>query len=650
MSASKVWMKTIARILYGCGIVLLAAGMTLTLSSPGSAKTAPAGAAEPAAAGTSPAVTEALAPAAPDGGSSLVFTSGCSGSCELVGATVCNAGPADMKEPVEWRLYFNASGSPDAGAVIFSGRLGPLAVGTCTDMEYAPRLAGSYAYAVRQEASVAGQKTVWSSACAVGASSGAACGAPQPLITPLIAGAPPQPQDYHVSFICGYLGDDTLLWEVSNGTGQGVDYTWSAAGSSESGSGRVEAHGVDYFTTSLDVVNVHLYVEDKLVDTAQSSSTCKYRLVLSYTCVEGGLGWSVNNPNTFAVDYTFTVDGVPGGSGTLAGAETRQIALTTASEAHSVTVTWVDTRPGSRAVSLSSQAGVCPESPAATATERILPPPIEITLTATPTPTKKVKPTRTASPTPTDTPQAGATDTFTPTATIRVRPTKTASPTATEPFTATAPVEDTLTPSPTAEESFTLTPTAEDTFTPTPTAEDTFTSTPTATEPAGAKATATLTRTATRQPPVEIITFTPTATSPLPVEPTFTFTPTRTGTLPAAATATSTRTATRMPPLAVFTQTPTATSAGPLPTASASPAGTRTAQPFGLVTATQINTLPAPLGSVTLTPALIPVTGADLAIAPARMRLLGGLLTNLGLFVLGMGLAVTGAYRYLTRG
>ncbi len=69
-----------------------------------------------------------------------------------------------------------------------------------------------------------------------------------------------------------------------------------------------------------------------------------------------------------------------------------------------------------------------------------------------------------------------------------------------------------------------------------------------------------------------------------------------------------------------------------------------TATPTVTSTATQIVTLAPPAVTTTSTPVHIPVTGVDLTrpIAANSLSLFGGLFTNIGLFTLGLALALTG--------
>ncbi len=74
------------------------------------------------------------------------------------------------------------------------------------------------------------------------------------------------------------------------------------------------------------------------------------------------------------------------------------------------------------------------------------------------------------------------------------------------------------------------------------------------------------------------------------------------------------------------------------------PTTTLTPQAGFIPSATPIVTLPPPVITVTSTPVLIPVTGADMTrpIGANSLGLFAGLFTNIGLFTLGLALALTG--------
>ena len=405
----------------------------------------------------------------------------------------------------------------------------------------------------------------------------------QPSNTPAPTHAP---MTLNLSNICGYPSDSQTQWKVANSGSSDLDYVWRVDGSDVSGSGTVRAHSDDYFSTAFGVT-VHLYVGDQLVDTESCLAPCKQDLQLAYTCNGDGLTWRATNANGFGVDYTVRVDGQQTGRGVIPANSTVDVA-TSASGAHSVELTWTDTRPGTHTVRLNSPPNSCQVvqtvTPTFTATV-----PVEVTSTFTPTPTI------------TNTVPVEVTSTFTPTPTV----------------TNTVPVVITST--------FTFTPTAT-----VPVATATFTNTPTVTQ--------------TSQPNV-IPSNTPTATVPVATA-TFTNTPTVTQTsLPNVIPSnTPTATITNTPdPTQTFTPTPTFTST-PTPTRTLTALAGFVASATVTSTVTPIGTLAAPASTITSTPVLIPVTGVDLTrpIAANSLSIFGSLLTNFGLFALGLALALTG--------
>lgn len=608
---SKRLIRLLTRIFYAGGFILLVSGLLLSAVStpalaaglpsfgnPASKPTATPKKAKPLIATPSkdcgcltPTATKAgpTATSAPNGASSLVFTSGCDCSCTDVRAVVCNVGTSDMQGVAHWQLYFNAVGNPASGSAVQSGSLGPLKVGQCATFNYTPQQPGNYSYVVKQEANHIGPGTVWSNSCQVSgtcfngtATPTATHTAPPPpvniTVTPTETRTSPPPpvnititptathapMEYNLSAVCGYAGDDYLLWKVANNTATDTSYTWKVAGSSESGSGRVPAHGEDYFTTSTNAKTVELYVNNERVDYESSMAPCKQYLQLSYSCTANGLEWTVHNPNSFGADFTWKLDTGESGRGTV-GANGSLVVVTTSKGAHRLDLTWTDTRPGNHTVTLTSSPNSCA---------------VPTTVTPTVTETPSV---------PTVTGTATATETFTPPAVIITPNTLTPTPTRTN-----TPTE-TLTPQVVIITPNTVTPTQ--TLTP-----QVVIITPN-----------TLTPTVTLTPQVVIIT-------PNTVTPTVTLTP----------------------PLTVITPntlTPTVRASTLTPTTTLTPA-------LGFVpstTATQINTVAPPAGS-TSTPVLVPVTGEDmtLPIGASGLSLMGGLFTNVGLFMLGLALVLTG--------
>ncbi len=262
-----------------------------------------------------------------------------------------------------------------------------------------------------------------------------------------IPGATPKPTRIPVllnlSSVCGYTFDNFEQWRVANRSSQTVDFVWRVKGSSEHGSASVAGNGVTYFTTSAGMKTVEVVVDNQVIDTESCLAPCKKEIELSFTCTSSGLTWHATNANSFGVDFTVKVDNQAGSKGTIPPNSTVEIA-TTSRGAHTVELTWTDSRPGTRTVTLSSPPNSCSVNITETPTPTFTHTPTETSTgipvvipSKTPTPTNTVPvvtATFTHTPTPTSTgvPVVIPTHTFTPTATsIQRAPTSTFTPTPT---------------------------------------------------------------------------------------------------------------------------------------------------------------------------------------------------------------------------
>lgn len=625
MNTKRSMIRVFIHILYAGGSIFLVAG--LLLSAVSTTKASAMSRSQSTESSPTTAVTNVGETSSP---SSLIFASGCNCSCVEVRAPVCNVGPGNMTAAVPWELYYSPNGNPSGGTVVESGSLGPLQSGECTTLNYEPSEVGYFAYRLQQEPNALGPDVLWSNACMVYGY----CFTPSPsatvglthttmptgvgssaTTTPTTSGnmitltpgtstpgpgtatpgtttqtppayqltltptSTPRTMDYNLSAICGYVGDDHLLWKVANHTAAPVDYTWRVSGSIEHGNGRAPANGDDYFTTSIGAKTVRLFVGGQLIDSESDVPACKQAMTLSYVCTQNGLDWYAENPNDVGVDYTWRLENGQRGTGILP-AHSRQFLTSTSNGAHQLALTWGDSRPDTHTVTLASTIDSCTAQPVETATTTpgvtATAPQTQLTLTPSGTP---VPATLTPSVAPSNTQQAA---------------------------TATSPVQF-------------------------------MTLTPTLTTVASAQATRTWT------PAAGVITLTATWTAtPVPLTATNTATDTRTVTV-AAPTNTATDTATvTLQPSATSTALQafqlTVTPSSTVQSLQTFPAGTAT------VESTQINTLPPPASTVTRTPALIPITGADLTgtVGAGSLSLFGGLFTNTGLVMLGLALALTG--------
>ncbi|MEW6180758.1 MAG: hypothetical protein AB1522_12615, partial [Chloroflexota bacterium] len=70
-------------------------------------------------------------------GSELSFTSGCSGNCDVIQATICNSGAA-MQGTTTYQVLWKASGSARTGVVVHSGFVPALSAGQCAVLSFDP--------------------------------------------------------------------------------------------------------------------------------------------------------------------------------------------------------------------------------------------------------------------------------------------------------------------------------------------------------------------------------------------------------------------------------------------------------------------------------------------------------------------------------
>ncbi len=107
-------------------------------------------------------------------GSDLVFTSGCSGNCDVIQATICNNGSA-MQGTTTYQVLWKSSGSARTGAIVHSGIVPPLSAGQCTVLSFNPLSVsnppegypfGNFIFRAQQRPDYAGNSpTVFSSQC-----------------------------------------------------------------------------------------------------------------------------------------------------------------------------------------------------------------------------------------------------------------------------------------------------------------------------------------------------------------------------------------------------------------------------------------------------------------------------------------------------
>jgi hypothetical protein len=141
-------LKQFTRITYICGIIFVIVGMLLSLVS------------QPAYASGSPKGNPT--------GASLAFTSGCTGACEEITATVCNTGTVQMAAPVGWELYYSATNANQRVITDISGEVGRLDGGQCQTLTAQPGSgSGQYWFKVYQPEGHPGTGSLWSDACSL---------------------------------------------------------------------------------------------------------------------------------------------------------------------------------------------------------------------------------------------------------------------------------------------------------------------------------------------------------------------------------------------------------------------------------------------------------------------------------------------------
>lgn len=140
---SIITIRRLSKAFYGLSAMLLIAGMLLS------------------------AVTIPVAAETATDGSDLVFTTGCTGNCDVIQVTVCNRGDGDMAGPTAYQVFYSATGDPRYGGVIFRGSFGPLKSGECTTLSYDPSMTGNYLFWAHQTAGYPGKSAIWSAPCGV---------------------------------------------------------------------------------------------------------------------------------------------------------------------------------------------------------------------------------------------------------------------------------------------------------------------------------------------------------------------------------------------------------------------------------------------------------------------------------------------------
>jgi hypothetical protein len=101
-------------------------------------------------------------------GTSLAFTNGCDGDCEVITATVCNTGTEDMLEPVAWELYYSRKSANERSIVSGIGGEIQLDGKECTTLAAAPDEGdGQYWFKAYQPEGHPGTGVLFSEGCQI---------------------------------------------------------------------------------------------------------------------------------------------------------------------------------------------------------------------------------------------------------------------------------------------------------------------------------------------------------------------------------------------------------------------------------------------------------------------------------------------------
>lgn len=97
--------------------------------------------------------------------SSLTFQGACNGDCHLIQAEICNTGDGDMAGPVDFEVWYAASGNPKNGINVGGGQVPALESGECTDLHFDPQASGNYMFKAFQRPGHPGKGELWSEDC-----------------------------------------------------------------------------------------------------------------------------------------------------------------------------------------------------------------------------------------------------------------------------------------------------------------------------------------------------------------------------------------------------------------------------------------------------------------------------------------------------
>jgi hypothetical protein len=153
---------------------------------------------------------------------------------------------------------------------------------------------------------------------------------------------PPVTGTVDLSLVCGFPGSD-YTFRVQNNMNVTKAYQLAVQGEAELITGTLApgeseihsvARGGDKQAT--------LYIDGSPVASVtadEENSVCLDNLALSYVCTDGGILYSVTNPNNFTIEFSALLDGNPAGTGSV-DANTTTSFLFSNSGQHTVSVIW----------------------------------------------------------------------------------------------------------------------------------------------------------------------------------------------------------------------------------------------------------------------------------------------------------------------
>lgn len=200
---------------------------------------------------------------------------------------------------------------------------------------------------------------------------------------------PPVRPNISMEFVCGYEEEfDTVnyKWLVTNHDEDDVDFEWLVLNGDEggvvltstaveSGSGTVPGGKSVIFETSWGekIVRLSAIVDEEpiVIDEMTSGQACKSYLDPQWTCneqQEGGVDWSVSNPNDFGITFDYTLNNGDPVLGETIEKESTKSLFTAFLDTQNLKIDWVDLIWGAKSVDASADVETCKDDPEPTPT------------------------------------------------------------------------------------------------------------------------------------------------------------------------------------------------------------------------------------------------------------------------------------------